>query len=40
MICVEDTENYINNIENKKNKKVNTDKLKDEINDADRKIMQ
>ena len=39
VICVKNTENYINNIENEKNEKVNADKLKDEADDADRKIM-
>ena len=39
MTDVKDTEDYINNIENKKNKKVNADKLKDEVNNVDRKMM-
>ena len=39
MTCVEDIKDYIDNIENKKNKKANADKLKNEVNDADRKMM-
>ena len=37
--CVENIENYIDNIENEKSEKANADKLKDEVNDADRKMM-
>ena len=37
--CVKNTEDYINNIENEKNKKANVDKLKDKVNDADREMM-
>ena len=36
---VENTKNYINNIEDEKNEKVNADKLKDEVDDADRKMI-
>ena len=39
MTCVKDTENYINNIEDEKNKKTNVNKLKNEVDDADRKMM-
>ena len=40
MTYVEDTEDYINNIENEKSEKVNADKLKNEVDDVDQKMMQ